>query len=116
MYRLINGKRVKLTKAQENKHLADQLKDAIPDDNDIKDEAARRIIELVPEWKQRNLLAQASILTAKGSNNWDAEDTAKWEAGLHIWNKVALIRAKSDDLEQMNPRPVDYTDDKHWGI
>lgn len=80
----------------------------------IKAEAHRRIVELVPEWKQRNLTAQASILAEKGRANWTGQELAAWEAGEAVWAQVEAIRAASDALEAMDPLPTDYTDDKHW--
>jgi hypothetical protein len=80
----------------------------------VKDEAYRRIIAIVPEWKQRNLTAQASQLAEKGRANWTAEELAAWNAGQVIWDQVAAIRAKSDALEAMSPIPVDYKDDRWW--
>jgi len=80
----------------------------------IKDEAYRRIITICPEWKQRNLTAQASILAEKGRGNWTTEELAAWEAGEAIWSEIADIRAKSDEIELMDPIPQDYTEDKWW--
>jgi len=80
----------------------------------VKDEAYRRIIAICPEWKQRNLTAQAAILAEKGRDNWTAEELAAWDAGSGIWSEIAAIRAKSDELEAMDPIPLDYMDDKYW--
>jgi len=80
----------------------------------VKDEAYRRVITICPEWKQRNLTAQASILAEKGRDNWTTEELAAWEAGEAIWSEISAIRAKSDELELMDPIPQDYTEDKWW--
>jgi hypothetical protein len=80
----------------------------------VKAEAYRRIIAIVPEWKQRNLTAQAAQLAEKGRANWTAEELGAWNAGQVIWDQVAAIRAKSDALEAMSPIPVDYKDDRWW--
>lgn len=80
----------------------------------VKNEAYRRIVAIVPEWKQRNLTAQAAQLAEKGRANWTAEELAAWNAGQVIWDQVAAIRAKSDALEAMSPIPVDYKDDRWW--
>lgn len=80
----------------------------------IKAEARRRIAEFVPEWKQRNLTAQASILAEKGRANWTAQELAAWEAGEAVWAQVEAIRAASDALEAMDPLPTDYADDTYW--
>lgn len=81
----------------------------------IKREAGRRIIAIAPEWRQRNLLAQAAILAAKGRANWTAEEQAAWGAGEALWGRIAAIRAASDVIEDMRPIPSDYRDDKYWG-
>lgn len=80
----------------------------------VKAEAARRILEICPEWKQRNLTAQAAILAKKGEANWTPEEQAAWDAGEAIWTKIAAIRAKSDALEAMDPIPADFKDDSYW--
>jgi len=80
----------------------------------VKAEAGRRIIAICPEWKQRNLTAQAAQLAKKGEANWTPEEQAAWDAGEALWNQIAAIRAKSDLLEAMNPIPVDYTLDTYW--
>lgn len=80
----------------------------------VKAEAYRRIVAIVPEWKQRNLTAQAAQLAEKGRTNWTAEELAAWDAGQAIWDQVAAIRAKSDALEAMSPIPVDYKDERWW--
>ena len=89
--------------------------------NTIKQEAGRRIVAIIPEWKQRNLTAQAAQLAEKGRANWTVEELATWDAGQAIWDQVAAIRATSDalelaldamTLEQM--REFDTTADEHW--
>lgn len=80
----------------------------------IKGEAYRRIISVCPEWKQRNLTAQATLLIEKGKDNWTEEEVKAWNAGKAIWDSIAFIRACSDKLESMNPIPEDFTDDKYW--
>lgn len=85
---------------------------AIP--RDVKKEAARRILAICPEWKQRNLTAQAAILAAKGRENWTADELAAWQAGEAVWSQIAEIRAMSNAIEAMDPIPQDYKDDKHW--
>lgn len=81
---------------------------------EIKAEAYRRIIAICPEWRQRNLTAQAAQLAKKGEANWTPEEAAAWAAGEALWNQIAAIRAKSDLLEAMNSIPVDYTLDTYW--
>ena len=80
----------------------------------VKAEAGRRIVAICPEWKQRNLTAQAAQLAKKGEANWTPEETAAWAAGEVIWNQIAAIRAASDVIEAMDPIPVDYSLDTYW--
>lgn len=80
----------------------------------VKREAQRRILAIVPAWKQRNLLAQATILAKKGEANWTAQEQAAWAAGEAIWTQVAAIRAASDVIEALDPIPTDFDDDARW--
>jgi delta 1-pyrroline-5-carboxylate dehydrogenase len=72
---------------------------------DVKAEAMSRILALAPEWKQRNLTAQAAILAKKGEANWTTEEQAAWDAGEALWTQIAAIRAASDVLEALEPIP-----------
>lgn len=85
-----------------------------PTSEQVKAEAYRRIIAIVPEWKQRNLTAQAAVLAEKGRANWTPEETAAWDAGSAIWARIAAIRAASDDIEAIDPIPSDFTDNSYW--
>ena len=73
---------------------------------EIREEAGRRIIAIVPEYKQRNLLAEAMTLTATYGPRKDwGEDVpapivAKWEAGAAVWAQVKAIRDASDVAEE----------------
>lgn len=81
----------------------------------VKAEAERRIIAIVPAWKQRNLTAQATILAKIGEANWTPEQAAAWAAGEAIWSAVAAIRAASDVIEALDPIPQDYaTNEDYW--
>jgi len=80
----------------------------------VKAEANRRIVALCPEWKQRNLTAQAAQLAKKGEANWTTAEADAWAAGEALWLQIAAIRAASDTIEAMDPLPVDVTDDTLW--
>jgi len=82
----------------------------------VKDEASKRILQMCPEWKQRNLTAQAAILAMKGFDNWTPEEQADWTAGEILWGRIADIRAASNVLENTIPVPTDFTDDSHWPV
>ncbi len=84
---------------------------------DVKAEACRRIEAILPDYKQRNVLAFGlEAVMTYGS------DPADWPAGLRAvnadmqakWAAIKLIRARSDELEAMNPIPADYRADRHW--
>lgn len=80
----------------------------------VKYEAGRRIIEICPEWKQRNLTAQAAQLAKKGEANWTSEEAAAWAAGEALWGQIAAIRAASDTIEAMDPIPANFYDLPDW--
>lgn len=80
----------------------------------VKDEAYRRIVAIVPEWRQRNLTARAAILSEKGRANWTAQELAEWEAGEALWARVKALRDASDVIEALDPIPQDYTADERW--
>jgi hypothetical protein len=80
----------------------------------VKAEAMRRILTICPEWKQRNLTAQAAILAEKGRANWTADEAAAWNAGRAIWDQIAAMRQRSDAIEAMDPIPADFVADLHW--
>lgn len=77
----------------------------------IKTEAHRRILEIVPMWKQNNLTAVALDIKTKDSPT--AEDTAKLAAIQAIWDRVVAIRAYSDTLEA-NPPPIGQLASQNW--
>lgn len=76
----------------------------------IRAECERRILELMPAWKQRNVIADLS------SDDADVKAAADVE-----WSKVTGLRAKSNALEaslaSMSDAEfvkLDITDDAHW--
>jgi len=82
----------------------------------VKAEAMRRILDIAPEWKQRNLTAQAAILAKKGEANWTAEEQSAWDAGEEIWYKILQIRAASDQIEALDPIPQDFAESDIWPV
>ncbi|WP_120636019.1 hypothetical protein [Ruegeria sp. EL01] len=114
MKALINGIQVTLNKKQQEDVEKGWANQPLPVESDVKREAARRILEIAPEWKQRNLLAQAVKLTAKGRSNWTEDELAAWEAGEVIWSTVTAIREASDKIKRMSPIPTDFQEDKRW--
>lgn len=115
LYKNVNGERVAMT-ADEEQAIRDEWSapPPPPTENDVKAESMRRILSTAPEWKQRNLIAQAAILAKKGEANWTSAEQTAWNAGEAIWTQIAAIRTASDVLEAIDQIPSDYTDDKHW--
>lgn len=83
----------------------------------VKSEAGRRIAEIMPDYKQRNVLAfglETMMTYGTDPSQWpeplqqvNADMQAKWEA-------IKAIRARSDEIEAMDPIPTDFQNDKHW--
>lgn len=76
----------------------------------VKAECERRILELMPDWKQRNVIADLS------STNADTKAAAETE-----WTKVVAIRTKSNEVEASIASMSDdqilnfnASDDAHW--
>lgn len=77
----------------------------------VKVECERRILAIMPSWKQRNVIADLS------STNADTKAAAETE-----WAKVVAIRTKSNQIEasiaSMTDEQIiafDAADDSHWG-
>ncbi len=76
----------------------------------VKAEASKRILALMPEWRQRNVIADLS------STNSDTKASAETE-----WAKVVAIRTKSNEVEasiaSMSDEQIinfNASDDAHW--
>ena len=88
-----------------------------PTVDQVKAEAARRVLEVAPEWRQRNLAARMAELFLKGVQNWTAEEQAEVDAGQAVWDQIKCIRAASNALEAMTPIPSDYmTNEAYWSV
>ena len=83
---------------------------------EVKTEAARRILEVAPEWKQRNLTARAAefALIIGDGGALTAEQEAERAAGQAIWDAIKIVRAKSDEIEALDPIPADFKNDSYW--
>lgn len=90
--------------------------DTEPTAGEVKAEAGRRILEVCPEWKQRNHIATdltyTKILQAGGSLT--SEQEADRVAIESVWASVQALRSKSDEIEAMSPIPADFRDDSYW--
>jgi len=76
----------------------------------VKAECERRILEIMPAWKQRNVIADL------WSDNADTKAAAATE-----WAKVTALRAKSNEIEasigSMSDDQIlnfNASDDAHW--
>lgn len=66
----------------------------------IKREAAERINELLPAWKQSNLNARANELNAiRHEREWSEQEAAEWQSMLTIWQAIKQVRTDSDLAE-----------------
>jgi hypothetical protein len=81
---------------------------------DVKAEAGRRILQIAPDWKQRNLTARGVelVLALVKNKPWTAEEAAEAQAIQAVWDRIKAVRAASDGLEAALPQ--DFADDRHW--
>lgn len=94
-----------------------------PTTKDIKDEAQRRIIALSGATslndcivKQLNASMRASELINKKAEGGTltTEEQVEEAALKALADGIKLIRAKSNEIEAMTPRPADYTNNSLW--
>ena len=76
----------------------------------VKAECERRILAIMPEWRQRNVIADLS------SDNADTKAAAATE-----WSKITALRTKSNEIEasiaSMSDEQIlnfNAADDAHW--
>lgn len=65
----------------------------------IKAEARRRILAVLPEWKQVNATARMTELLMLGPDQWTPAEQAEADALQALWGWVKTVRARSDQLE-----------------
>lgn len=68
----------------------------------VKDEARRRIVAIMPEHQQLNWTARAielSLTHGADPTNWPTEDRAAVPVVLARYEKIKAVRAKSDEIE-----------------
>lgn len=79
----------------------------------IKQTAGLKIVAMLPEWKQRNLLARSVELQNKvlGGTALTVEEQGELDAIQALWDKVKTIRLISDNAEVQGTQPqdVDWT-------
>lgn len=66
----------------------------------IKREAAERINDICPSWKQSNLNARANELNGiRHDRAWASEEAAEWSQMMDLWQTVKQIRIDSNIAE-----------------
>lgn len=66
----------------------------------IKREAAERINDICPAWKQSNLNARANELNGiRFGRAWTSEEQAEWSQMMELWQAVKQIRIDSNTAE-----------------
>lgn len=83
----------------------------------IKVEARRRILLIMTEDQQRNTLAagQAAVMQfGADPANWPEELQVRQVAAMEAWSEIERLRARSNEIEAMDPLPVDVTADELW--
>lgn len=66
----------------------------------IKREAAERINDICPAWKQSNLNARANELNSiRFERDWTNEEQAEWSQMMELWQRVKQIRIDSNTAE-----------------
>lgn len=88
-----------------------------PTVEDVKAEAARRILAIMPDYQQRNALAmfaEAAQLHGPDPANWPPELQAVNADVMAKWAAIKAIRQRSDEIEAMQPVPADFRSDEHW--
>jgi hypothetical protein len=84
---------------------------------DVKAEAGRRIEAIMPDYKQRNVMAWGleTVMTyGADPADWPAPLQAVNNQAQGAWSAIKAIRAKSDEIEAMSPIPADFRDDGYW--
>lgn len=71
--------------------------------NEIRQEAEQRILQIAPEFKQRNLTARAvQLIAIYGSvENFPQNISDEWNAGMMVWLSIKEIRDASNAAEEM---------------
>jgi len=88
-----------------------------PTQADVKSEAARRINQIMLDYQQRNALAlgmEAVLTYGPDTAKWPSELQAVNEAVMAKWATIKAIRARSNEIEAMEPIPSDFAADERW--
>lgn len=95
----------------------------------VKTECRRRIIERFPDWKQANMTArsheldriQSGFMRDADGNRLEARDLTETEMAEEraigqAWAWIKAVRAKSDEIEALDPVPDDFDADERWSV
>ena len=80
----------------------------------IKADTQAKILQLAPEWKQRNAIARSVELIDKGKDTWTAEEQLEVAQVNQLWAVIKQLREASNSAEQAiidSTNPADYIDD-----
>lgn len=122
IYEMINGKRVAMSKAREGAHLHQQALDSAPKPTtpgQVKAECRRRILAIMTEDQQRNTLAAGQAATMQygaDPSNWPPELQSRQATAMAAWAEIERLRARSNEIEAMNPIPDELTGDALWAV
>lgn len=76
----------------------------------IKAECEKRILSIMPEWRQRNVIADLKSDDA----DIEAAAAAEWAKVIALRNKSNAIEASLTSKSDAEILAFDATDDKHW--
>lgn len=89
--------------------------------SEVKAEAQKRILAIIPQWKQADLTARAVELIIKMTMGGTLTLVEKDEmaAGFELWSQVKAIRSASDLIEQdiaasTDPASFDVAGSSRW--
>lgn len=85
----------------------------------IKAECRRRILLIMSEDQQRNTLAAGQAATMQygaDTDNWPVELQARHVAAMGAWAEIERLRARSNEIEAMEPLPADVAADELWAV
>lgn len=97
--------------------IIEALPRTMPTIADVKAEAGRRIEAILPDYKQRNVLAfgiEAIMSYGADPAEWPAELQAVNADMQAKWATIKALRVRSDEIEAMSPIPADFRDDAYW--
>jgi len=78
-------------------------------------EASRRILAVLPSWKQTNMIARSvELQQIAAARALSADELGEHAAMAAAWAWVKAVRAASNVLNAANPIPLDFAEDTHW--